>query len=89
MSLKHNDCAKFCSIDATKGICRMTKHLINIDGDVCPNFALAPKCNNCLHFHNADEKGIGVCKGLPKEDWVYGSLNAITCAEYKGKTIGN
>lgn len=85
MALKHNDCLNFSSIDATKGICRLTKALINIEGDICGKFHLAPKCNNCEHFHNEDEKGIGICKGLSKEDWVYGSLNAITCTGHKFK----
>ena len=85
MALKQNDCLNFCSIDAAKGICRLTKQLINIDSDVCGKFQLAPKCSNCEHFHDADEKGIGICKGLSKEDWVYGSLNAGTCAAHKWK----
>lgn len=83
MALKHNDCLNFCSIDANKGICRVTKNLIYIDTDTCSKFDLAPKCNNCENFHNADENGIGICKGLSKEDWVYGSLNAVTCNGHK------
>lgn len=85
--LKHNDCLNFCSIDAAKGICRLTKQCIAIDSNLCGSFTLAPKCNNCEHFHNADEKGIGLCKGLTKEDWVYGSLPAVTCTSYKAKDV--
>lgn len=83
MAMKHDDCLNFCSIDATKGICRLTKQLLEIDTEVCSQFALAPKCNSCTHFQDADEKGIGVCKGLTKEDWVYGSLNAVTCPAHE------
>lgn len=79
MSLNHSDCLNFCSIDAAKGICRLTKELINIDSDACPNFKLAPKCCNCKHFENEDEKGMGTCKGLEQENWTFASLNAITC----------
>lgn len=85
MALKHIDCLYFCSIDASKGICRVTKQFINIDTDVCDRMALAPKCNNCKQFHDEDEQGIGICKGLSKEDWVYGSLNAGTCAAHEFK----
>ena len=87
MALKHNDCLYFCSIDASKGICRVTKQFINIDSEVCPRLALAPKCNNCANFHDADEQDMGICRGLAKDDWVYGSLNAGTCTghEFKDK----
>lgn len=87
MILKHNDCLNFCSIDAAKGICRLTKQFIAIDSTICSSFRLAPRCNNCEHFYDADEKGIGLCKGLPKEDWVYGSLSAITCTSHKAKEM--
>ena len=83
MPLKHNDCLNFCSIDATKGICRLTKELINIDSDTCGKLILAPKCNNCQNFHDPDENDIGECTGLSKKDWVYGSLSAITCGSHK------
>lgn len=79
MNLKHNDCLNFCSIDAAKGMCRLTKQVVNIDSDTCGSLVLAPKCNNCRHFDNPDDKGIGMCSGLSKENWTFGSLNAITC----------
>ena len=64
---------------------KVTKEFINIDSDVCARLVVAPKCNNCENFHDADEQGIGICKGLAKEDWVYGSLNAGTCAAHEFK----
>jgi 4-hydroxyphenylacetate decarboxylase small subunit len=82
MGLKHNDCLYFCSIDAAKGICRITKQLLYLDGDTCDHLVLAPKCNNCEHFHNGDENNLGICRGLAKDDWVYGSLSAATCTAY-------
>ena len=85
MKLKHNDCLNFCSIDAAKGMCRITKQLINIDSDICEGLVLAPKCNNCKHFNNPDEKGIGICSGLSKEDWTFGSLSAVTCKGHEFK----
>lgn len=77
--LKHNDCLNFCSIDAAKGICRLTKGFVNIDSDICECLVLAPKCNNCRNFHEPDEKGVGICKGLEYEDWTFGELSTITC----------
>lgn len=85
MKLKHNDCLNFSTIDATKGICRITKQLINIDSETCSNLALMPKCKNCINFEKPDEKGIGTCIGLEKEDWTFESLNAITCKGHKFK----
>lgn len=88
MDLKHNDCLHFCNIDAAKGICRVTKQLINIDSDVCDRLVLAPKCKNCEQFHDADENNLGICKGLAKDDWVYGSLSAVTCKAYTLRSKG-
>lgn len=28
---KHSDCMNFCAVDATKGICRLSKQMINLD----------------------------------------------------------
>lgn len=79
MILKHNDCLNFCSIDAAKGICRLTKEFINIDSCICKSLVLAPKCGNCKNFKISDNNGIGICKGLEHEDWTFSSLSAITC----------
>ncbi len=85
MELKHNDCLNFSSIDAAKGICRLTKQLINIDTDVCESLRLAPKCKNCKSFTNPNEDGTGICKGLEKEHWTFESLSAVTCKGHKFK----
>jgi 4-hydroxyphenylacetate decarboxylase small subunit len=85
MKLNHNDCLNFCSIDAAKGICRLSKQTINIDSDICNSLVLAPKCNNCIHFDKPDDKGIGTCKGLEKEDWTFGGLCAVTCKAHEFK----
>ena len=85
MKLRHNDCLNFSSIDAAKGICRLTKEIINIDSDVCEALNLAPKCKNCKNFDKPNNEGIGVCKGLAKEDWTFESLNAVTCNGHEFK----
>jgi 4-hydroxyphenylacetate decarboxylase small subunit len=81
--MKHNDCLNFSSIDAAKGICRLTKQLINIDSGVCEHLKLAPKCKNCKSFEKTSAAGTGICRGLSKEDWTYESLNAVTCRGYE------
>lgn len=45
----------------------------------CPEIKVMPKCKNCKNFVEANDEGIGKCVGLEKEDWVYSTLNAITC----------
>lgn len=85
MSLKHNDCLNFSPIDAVKGICRLTKDIVNIDSGTCKNIAIVPKCKNCKHFGASDVNGIGLCKGLSKDDWTFESLNAITCKGHEFK----
>jgi 4-hydroxyphenylacetate decarboxylase small subunit len=82
---KHNDCLNFSPVDASKGICRITGSMINIDSEVCSKFDLAPKCRNCEYFKKPDKDEIGICLGLNKEDWTFGDLNAITCKGHKFK----
>ena len=76
---KHSDCMNFCAVDATKGICRLSKQMINLDDAACPEIKVMPKCKKCKNFVEANDEGIGKCVGLEKEDWVYSTLNAITC----------
>ncbi len=41
---KHSDCMNFCAVDATKGICRLSKQMINLDDAACPEIKVMPKC---------------------------------------------
>lgn len=81
--MKHNDCLNFSSIDAAKGICRLTKQIINIDSTVCEHLKLTPKCKICKSFEKTSEDGTGLCKGLSKEDWTFENLNAVTCKGFE------
>ena len=85
MNLKHNDCLNFCAIDASKGICRISKEFINIDSEVCSSFKEMAKCKNCINFKDEDEKGMGKCVGLKKENWTFKELKAITCEGHEFK----
>ncbi|CZR95415.1 MULTISPECIES: 4-hydroxyphenylacetate decarboxylase small subunit [unclassified Clostridioides] len=76
---KHSDCMNFCAVDATKGICRLSKQMLNLDDEACEELKVMPKCKNCKNFVDVNDEGIGKCVGLEKEDWVYSTLNAITC----------
>lgn len=76
---KHSDCMNFCAIDATKGICRLSKQMISLDDEACKEIKIMPKCKNCKNFVDCNDEGIGKCTGLDNEDWVYSTLNAITC----------
>lgn len=82
---KHSDCKNFTSIDVFKGYCRRIKDFVLIDAPTCPAFMEAPKCRNCRHFCSADEDEIGLCKGMSREYWAYGEMNAKTCEGYSVK----
>lgn len=83
MTLKHNDCSNFSSIDVAKGICRVTGNIVEIDSKTCSSYSKLAKCKFCANFANPDKDNIGTCIGLDKDDWVYGELNARTCNAYK------
>lgn len=51
----------FCAVDATKGICRLSKQMINLDDAACPEIKVMPKCKNCKNFVEANDEGIGKC----------------------------
>ncbi|WP_061995241.1 4-hydroxyphenylacetate decarboxylase small subunit [Clostridium sp. ATCC 25772] len=81
--LYHGECKNFCNVDASKGICRISKKFVSIDEEGCNKFELTPKCGNCINFKNEDKKGIGLCTGLEKENWSFKTLNAITCKKHE------
>ncbi len=80
---KHSNCLNFSPIDAAKGICRISNGFVNIDGETCTSFKLAPKCSNCENFKNVNEENIGTCIGLGDHAWSFGELSAITCEGYE------
>ncbi len=78
----HADCENFIPVDVAKGICTAHSTEIPADGESCPLFATAPKCKNCRHFTDPDEKGTGNCTGFTDAFWSYPELRAQTCEEY-------
>ena len=76
---KHSDCMNFCAVDATKGICRLSKQMINLDDAACPEIKVMPKCKNCKNFVEANDEGIDDSVSGSTQYWVYSTLNAITC----------
>ncbi|WP_252229679.1 4-hydroxyphenylacetate decarboxylase small subunit [Clostridium sp. ZBS15] len=86
-NMKHNDCLNFSSIDAAKGICRISNQMIFIDTPICNNFNEAHKCRNCTNFKNPDKDNMGTCTGLKIEAWTFGDLSAATCEGYKNNKL--
>ena len=82
---KHSDCKNFTQLDVFKGICRKAGGFVLIDTPICEAFSEAAKCRNCANFCNPNEDEVGLCKGIGKEYWAYGDMNAKTCEGYKGK----
>lgn len=85
MTMKHNDCRNFVTVDVHKGICRRTGELILIDSDVCPNFTELAKCRNCASYACGEEENIGICRAEKTEHWTYPELMAVTCNWYARK----
>ena len=83
--MKHNECLNFASVDAAKGICRVSGEVVFIDSDSCTYFEKLPKCMHCKFFENQDNNHIGTCKGLDQEAWTFGDLTATTCKGYEEK----
>lgn len=82
---KHSDCRNFIAIDVAKGICNIFDKDIFIDGDICPDFLLLPKCKNCENFLVQDEKEVASCKGFSDNYWTFDELSAVNCEKYKLK----
>ncbi len=80
--INHEDCENFATIDAEKGLCRLTNELIKTDSDVCAAFTQIPKCRTCRFFKDEKEDGLGVCTGLKTDYWIDGNYRAGLCEAY-------
>ena len=78
----HSDCYNFIPVDVAKGLCSVHNKEIIIEGDICPDFEILPKCKHCSNFSEPDEKDMGTCLGFPDKGWVFGELKATTCEKY-------
>ena len=81
----HSDCINFTQFDVFKGYCRKANGFVLIDTEICPAFEAKAKCKNCKNFCDANDEGIGTCKGLTKEFWAYAEMDAKTCEGYCAK----
>jgi 4-hydroxyphenylacetate decarboxylase small subunit len=82
ITLRHNDCRNFCSMDVAKGICRKSGNVVMIDSDTCACYKQLPKCKFCANFQ-ATEDGLGVCKADNAGSWAYTEMIAVTCEMFK------
>lgn len=86
--MKHNECANFLHLDCEKGMCAKSQMMVPLDGpgsEACPMFKEGFMCKFCKHFGNADNHGIGECKGFEKENWVYEQCGAFSCEKFERK----
>ena len=84
----HRDCLNFAPIDVAKGLCHLSKEIINADAEQCSNFAPIAKCKRCLHFTVEDGKvELGFCAASPHTPPfpAYPDMVAVTCSDYKEK----
>lgn len=49
----------FCAVDATKGICRLSKQMINLDDAACPEIKVMPNVKIVKILLKLNDEGIG------------------------------
>ncbi len=84
--MKHIDCKNYIFLDCEKGMCALSKLILPIDGEgseACPMFVTAEQCGCCVHFKNADARGMGMCVGFEKESWSYATCGASACEQFE------
>ena len=82
----HSDCTNFIPVDVAKGLCNLHNQEIMAPGDICSDFEETPKCKNCSHFTEPNEKGMGNCKGFADDFWTFGDLRTGNCENYLAKS---
>lgn len=84
----HRDCANFAPIDVTKGICHLTKDIVQADAGQCADFALLPRCANCREFAaTPGASHMGHCNASAHEPkfFAYPDMVAVTCDGYAAR----
>lgn len=83
--LNHRDCRNYAPVDVTKGICHLSKELVQADAEQCSDFTVMPKCKHCTRFV-ADTKAVemGICDASAHEPkfFAYPDMVAVTCESY-------
>lgn len=73
----------YAPVDASKGICRMSRDFVEATAMACEHFQAIKTCASCTNFVSpANGDNIGTCIGFEKEHWVSSDLKATTCEHY-------
>lgn len=82
----HRDCRNFAPVDVAKGICHISKNMIEADGACCDNYVRLAKCKYCKRFASDPGKiELGICEAsMNSPKFVaYPDMVAITCEFYE------
>ncbi|HUT86427.1 MAG TPA: 4-hydroxyphenylacetate decarboxylase small subunit [Elusimicrobiales bacterium] len=83
---KCRDCKNYAPVDVVKGICHITKKLIQAEGEICKEYLMIAKCKNCKNYSPDDGKeDIGICKISKNKFMAYGDMISVTCTSYAEK----
>lgn len=84
--LKHHDCRNFAPVDVAKGICHLSKKMVQTDSPVCENFEELAKCRNCANFTaDKNQETMGTCEAENTKPWTFEDLIAVNCELYSAK----
>lgn len=84
-TFNHRDCRNYAPVDVAKGICHLTKEMVQADAEQCSDFTLMPRCKHCKHFAaDAAVHEMGTCEvstHVPKF-FAYPDMVSVTCEQY-------
>ena len=80
---KHMHCRNYAPIDVVKGVCHVTKDVVQADDHACPSFDRLPRCSECGRYVAGRDEYAGVCTAAPDRPMTYPDLVAVTCETFE------
>jgi 4-hydroxyphenylacetate decarboxylase small subunit len=80
MEIRHSDCRRYVPVDVSKGICRRTGGVVNLEDPPCRDLIFLAKCKYCANYLSGEREELGTCTAEPDHPWTYPELVATTCS---------
>ncbi len=80
---RHMHCRNYAPVDVVKGICHVTKEIVQADDGACPAFDRLPRCAECKRYVSGEAEYVGACSAEPGAPMTYPDLIAVTCESFE------
>ena len=78
-SCSHKTCRNYAPVDVVKGLCHLSKNLVDAASPSCDQCEALPLCKLCKHYTATSKEFVGSCSAQKTPFFTYPDLVATTC----------